>query len=1026
MFDGISNRSHVSMGGAGRGRHRPGGESKSEFLKRQHKERDERERKRLEQSSAMKIQATYRGWRSRKTHGDAQRAIFDKRCSDIAKVQQMLPQEQLAAFIYQALVSVSLLRVFVFFFSERYDRGRLAKVLELLFFSGSRPAASQNLFHLALADEPQRRSFLVLFERLLTAVLRCEQARDAARLLQLLWAVLGSTEEEKSGMVASHVLRRTSALSVISREGMFFETAAADSSMSAIDLVLFSCSGIAASPMPQRVHLQALLLSSPCVWERLANDPPEGVPHKCLQRVADVLSFAPDGENSPGLLASLGADAQGQPRWAWLLGNLATFVGRMLEAPMTYLCKVPIWLAWISWCKENAPSAARGEAFALQLQRAHGATLARALLRHVDTGDSQQLLRAMLYLYFPVAGSGGGEASAVETPTDVLQVLAFGTPLTERLLPCIAAWAKTPDMDVLGNADLALYLRAFCSVYTMQLQSMYDAEFFGPANPVRPHEVALIVPALNRLAYTLVTQQAARRKEVARGLAEPFSLSTQLLGKAVTGLVRALYHRHLRKPILDEAAATSFQIPEARNLLRSAPVVDLGKDEAPPSDPMDADDDDAMEDVSPGGAPPSARPALPARLPARLGGDSSAREILESVLDELPHVLPFQDRVALLHNVTMLDQENREDTRAPRPGMMQHQIRRNFLAEDGFAAFQNLEDEDSLRGVFKVEFIGTDGEPETGIDGGGLFKEFMIHICRESFDPKYGLFAVTDEQSLYPSPSAFRAHPNAAELYRFLGKVVGKAIYERFLLEAQFSRVFLNRILGRTNEVDDVAALDKEVHRGMLRLKEVERVEDLGLTFSISTSSLGQTEDVNLIPNGRNIPVTRDNLTQYLHVVANFRTNLQIKRHTDAFVQGIQCVIPLAWLKMFDPYELNTLVSGSCVGFDVSDLYRHTVYGPGYNEKSPTIQWFWQLLQELDADDLGRFLMFATSCSRPPLLGFKTLYPQFCIHLVPDSSRLPTAATCANLLKLPNYRTYEDLKRKVTQAIRAECGFDLS
>mmetsp|Transcript_124261 Transcript_124261/g.193950 ORF Transcript_124261/g.193950 Transcript_124261/m.193950 type:complete len:249 (-) Transcript_124261:145-891(-) len=246
------------------------------------------------------------------------------------------------------------------------------------------------------------------------------------------------------------------------------------------------------------------------------------------------------------------------------------------------------------------------------------------------------------------------------------------------------------------------------------------------------------------------------------------------------------------------------------------------------------------------------------------------------------------------------------------------------------------------------------------------------------------------------------------------------------LLEAQFSRVFLNRILGRTNEVDDVAALDKELHQNMLRLKESDRIEDLGLTFSISTNHQGHVDEVDLIPNGRNIPVTRANLTQYLHVVANFRTNLQLQRHTAAFVQGLQCVIPLAWLKMFDPYELNMLVSGSSTGFDVQDLYSHTVYGGGYNARSEVIQWLWQILQELGPEDKGRFLMFVTSCSRPPLLGFKTLYPQFGIHMVPDYTRLPTASTCANLLKLPNYKTFDKLKKNLVEAIRSECGFDLS
>jgi len=295
------------------------------------------------------------------------------------------------------------------------------------------------------------------------------------------------------------------------------------------------------------------------------------------------------------------------------------------------------------------------------------------------------------------------------------------------------------------------------------------------------------------------------------------------------------------------------------------------------------------------------------------------------------------------------------------------------------------------------------------------------------FDPEFGLFCATSDQTLYPSVGAFRVHDQAMELFAFLGKVVGKAIYEMFLLEPQFSRVFLNRLLGRINEVDDVAALDKELHRNMLRIKESENIEALDLSFSVSIAEAGYYEEVDLVPNGRHVPVTSENLTRYFHLMANFKTNVQFQKHTAAFLRGLQCVVPLSWLKMFDPYELNILISGSTQGFDVRDLRNNTHYSGGYQDDSPVVQWLWQLLeQEMEFEDMGRFLMFATSCSRAPLLGFKTLYPKFCIHRVPDCERLPTASTCANLLKLPDYTSPEVLKAKIMQAIQAEAGFDLS
>jgi hypothetical protein len=41
-------------------------------------------------------------------------------------------------------------------------------------------------------------------------------------------------------------------------------------------------------------------------------------------------------------------------------------------------------------------------------------------------------------------------------------------------------------------------------------------------------------------------------------------------------------------------------------------------------------------------------------------------------------------------------------------------------------------------------------------------------------------------------------------MFFFVGKVVGKALYENCLLEQQFSRVFLNLLLDRPNTLDDV------------------------------------------------------------------------------------------------------------------------------------------------------------------------------------------------------------------------------
>jgi len=43
-----------------------------------------------------------------------------------------------------------------------------------------------------------------------------------------------------------------------------------------------------------------------------------------------------------------------------------------------------------------------------------------------------------------------------------------------------------------------------------------------------------------------------------------------------------------------------------------------------------------------------------------------------------------------------------------------------------------------------------------------------------------------------------------------------------------------------------------------------------------------------------------------------------------------------------------------------------------------------------------------------------------------DTARLPTAATCMNLLKLPPYGSKEQVRKKLLYAIKSGSGFDLS
>ena len=100
----------------------------------------------------------------------------------------------------------------------------------------------------------------------------------------------------------------------------------------------------------------------------------------------------------------------------------------------------------------------------------------------------------------------------------------------------------------------------------------------------------------------------------------------------------------------------------------------------------------------------------------------------------------------------------------------------HFRVQDGFEKL-NLPG-DALRGRIRIQYVDSFGEVEAGVDGGGLFKDFMENLIKEGFDPRIGLFKATPDQKLYPNPAAATVEPNAFALFEFMGKMVGKALYE--------------------------------------------------------------------------------------------------------------------------------------------------------------------------------------------------------------------------------------------------------
>ena len=88
-----------------------------------------------------------------------------------------------------------------------------------------------------------------------------------------------------------------------------------------------------------------------------------------------------------------------------------------------------------------------------------------------------------------------------------------------------------------------------------------------------------------------------------------------------------------------------------------------------------------------------------------------------------------------------------------------------------------------------------------------------------------------------------------------------------------------------------------------------------------------------------------------------------------------------------------------------------TLPADGFEDTTYIIEFF-NYLKSLPNEQREKFLQFATGTNRPPLLGFKYMYPNICLSKTPvesiDVLRLPTASTCANMIRLPFYGTTKE------------------
>ena len=343
-------------------------------------------------------------------------------------------------------------------------------------------------------------------------------------------------------------------------------------------------------------------------------------------------------------------------------------------------------------------------------------------------------------------------------------------------------------------------------------------------------------------------------------------------------------------------------------------------------------------------------------------------------------------------------------------------LRREHIFVDSFVQIRQKTAEE-CKSKINVRFQG-----EEGVDAGGLTREWFLLLSKEMLNPNYALFIPCADKTTYqPNPSSY-INSEHLSYFQFIGRVISMAIYNEQYLDCHFTRSFYKHILGTPITYHDIESIDPDYYKNLNWMLKNDIEDVLDYNFTQEVDEFGQRKQIDLKPNGKNIPVTNENKAEYVRLVTELKMTKSIEKQLNSFLKSFYEIIPRKLIQVFNEQELELLISG-LPDLDIQDLRNNTEY-VGYTSDSLQIKWFWNIVEGFDRNEKALLLQFVTGTSKIPLGGFSQLMgtsgvQRFNIHKAKvTNERLPTSHTCFNQLDLPEYESEELLHERLLLAIR--------
>ncbi|KPA84634.1 hypothetical protein ABB37_01155 [Leptomonas pyrrhocoris] len=331
--------------------------------------------------------------------------------------------------------------------------------------------------------------------------------------------------------------------------------------------------------------------------------------------------------------------------------------------------------------------------------------------------------------------------------------------------------------------------------------------------------------------------------------------------------------------------------------------------------------------------------------------------------------------------------------------------------------------------------------------GDGPTREFYTLVSRTLRERRLGLWRSGDESAddteydasmgLFPRPCV----PGSAEekrvvpLFRLMGRFIGRALMDEHVPALPLSPVLIRLLRGDVCEVYDMQDISDDVGRLLIALSEASvrgeqqirlpsqktsvNIEDLALDFTLPGD-----DSIALNPKGAEEAVTSSNVKEYCDLVVDFVLNRGVAAAVHALREGFHWYIPLVALQMLSVEEVYQLIAGNEKAITREEFSQYSEANYGYTINCKHVQWLFEILASFTLEEQKQFFLFLTGSAHLPVGGLGRLRPPFTVvrktsdsAAVAEGDLLPSAMTCQNYLKLPQYATKEDMEKKLRFAM---------